>query len=96
MRVQDHDVDVFAVSEGLDGGGPGIARGRANDGYPSTLTSKLEVEQPTKQLHGDIFERQRRAVEQLDDIDAVRERHRGDDLFVGKPDVGLRDDRVEF
>ena len=62
-----NDVDARAAAEGLDGRRAGIARGGADDGErrcrarPSTRSISRAEE-----LHGDVLERQRRPVEQLE------------------------------
>ena len=50
----------------LDRGAAGIARGRDHDGGALAALGQHVVHQPREQLHRDVLERQRRAVEQLE------------------------------
>ena len=63
--MQDGDVDVVAVPARLDGRGPRIARGRADDGDFLPALGQGVVEQPAEHLHRQVFEGERGAVEQL-------------------------------
>lgn len=64
MRIHDEHIDIGQAPERLDGGGTGIARGRASDRHLACPISPA-AKQLTDQLHGEILEGQRRAVEQL-------------------------------
>ncbi|MNQ89728.1 hypothetical protein D3C85_1050440 [compost metagenome] len=65
VRVQDEDVDVFAVLAAFDGGRAGITGSSADDHHALAALFQHVVEQTTEQLQGEVLERQGRAVEQL-------------------------------
>ena len=65
LREQDDDVGVGAVPHPVDRRRAGVAGCRSDDRDPATLVRQDVFEQPSHHLQGDIFERQRRAVEQL-------------------------------
>ena len=65
MWVEDEDVDVIQAFEGFDRGGAGVARGRANDGDAFAFAAQCGLEHLADQLHGEVFERQCRAVEEF-------------------------------
>ena len=52
-------------SESLDGGRSGIARRRADNGDPLAAPGQRRLEKLADELHGEILERQRRPMEQL-------------------------------
>ena len=76
---QDHDINALRAAEGFDGRAAGIARGCANDGRAPVLFGEEMIHEARQQLHGDVFERQRRTVEQFEDkgvaIDLNERRH---------------------
>ncbi len=65
VRVQDEDIDVFAVLAPFDGRRAGVAGGSADDHHALAALFQHVVEQATEQLQGKVLERQGRAVEQL-------------------------------
>ncbi len=65
VRVQNEDVDVFAVLAAFDGRRAGVTRGGADDDHALTAFFQHVVEQTTEQLQSEVLERQSRAVEQL-------------------------------
>ena len=86
VRMQDHDRHARAPGAGLDRGGAGIARGRADDrDRPAALLQKM-LEQVAQQLQGDVLEGERRPVEQLEQpvvgVELAQGRH-GDVIEAG-------------
>jgi hypothetical protein len=65
VREQHHHVHLATAAEGFHRRPAGVAGGRHHDG--GALAPRLEhvVHQPRHQLHGEVLERERRAVEQL-------------------------------
>ena len=66
VRIEDEDVGPRAAAEGLDRRRAGVARGRADDGRAPTAPRQRMVHQAPQPLHGEVLERQRRAVEQFE------------------------------
>ena len=80
MRKQHDEIDLTAVAERLDGGAAGIAGGRHHDGAALAARGEHVVHQPRQKLHRQIFESERRPVEQFEreGIDAeLRDRRHG-------------------
>ncbi len=65
MRVQDEDVDVFAVLAAFDGRRTGVTRGGTDNHHALAALFQHVIEQATEQLQGEVLERRGRAVEQL-------------------------------
>ncbi len=66
--MQHEDFDVRQPAQRRDGRRAGVARGcRENRGAPAPLFQRAR-EQPAQHLQRDVFEGQRRAVEQLQQI----------------------------
>ena len=65
MREQHDQIDIVETRERIDRGAAGIARGRDHDGGALRALGQHVIHQPRDQLHRDVLERQRRAVEQL-------------------------------
>src|SRR3712207_8754879 len=57
--VEDPHVEGLAVAAGLDGGGPGVAAGGADDGHPLAPPRQRVVEQATQELHRQVLEGER-------------------------------------
>ena len=66
VRKQHDEVDLVAVAKRLDGGAAGIARRRHHDGAALAARRQHMVHQPRHELHGEVLEGERRAVEQLE------------------------------
>ena len=66
MREQNDEVDLAPAAEGFDGGAAGVARGRDNDGAAFAARGERMIHQPRQQLHRQVFEGERRAVEELE------------------------------
>ena len=66
VREQHEQVGARAAAERLDRGAAGVAGGRDHDGGALAARRQRMIHQPRQQLHGDVLERQRRAVEQLE------------------------------
>ena len=64
--MQDEDVDRLEAAKRLDGGGAGVARGRADHSGMSALAHERAVHEPRHHLHGDVLEGERRPVKQLE------------------------------
>ena len=96
MRVHDKDVDRIQTPKRLDRRRACIARGRADDGHAVAPAFERDLKQLTNELHGEILERQRRAVEQLQQ-EVVRghlfQRRAGGML---EPCIGAGDDALEL
>ena len=78
MREQHEQIGPLAAAERLDGGAAGVARGRDHDGGALAARRQRVIHQPRQQLHGDVLEGERRAVEQLEQEGAgaeLRDRH---------------------
>lgn len=65
MRMQDKDIHVLAPAAALDGGRTGITGGGPHDHNVLVALLQNVVQQAAQQLQGKVFERQRRATEQL-------------------------------
>ena len=66
VRKQHDQVDIVEARKGIDRGTAGIARGRDHDGGALRALGQHVIHQPRDQLHRDVLERQRRAVEQFE------------------------------
>ena len=66
LRVENEDFDLGLPGERLDRRGAGVARGRSNDRRPLSALMQDPIHRPAQPLHGEILERQRRPVEQLE------------------------------
>ena len=67
-RMQHEDVDGFAVAHRLDRRRAGVARGRADDGRVGVPLAQRVVEHQAEQLQRHVLEGERRAVEQLEQV----------------------------
>ena len=94
--MQDEDVDGVPIAAGLDGRRARVARCRAHDRHPRIPPRQLVLEQRADQLQRDVLERQRRAVEELEQVIAIVERMQGHDVRVVERRVGLVDQRLEL
>ena len=65
VRMQDDDVDPVAVGAGLDGGGAGVAGGRADDRHAGVAFGQHMLEQQAEHLHRHVLEGERRTMEQF-------------------------------
>lgn len=65
MRIKDEHIHCIQPPEGLDRGGPGVTRGRANDGDTVAAPRQGFLKHLPNQLHGKVFERQRGAMKQF-------------------------------
>ena len=65
-RVQDHHGDPVQAAERLDGRGAGVARGRGEDGGGAPAPGERRIDHARQHLEREILERQRRAVEELE------------------------------
>ena len=63
---QHHEVDLVTAAERLDRGAAGVARGRHHDGAAFAARGERMIHQPRQELHGEVFEGERRAVKQLE------------------------------
>ena len=69
-REQHEDVDGLAVAHRLDGGRAGIARGGADDGGVLAPRRQRVVEHAAEELQRHVLEGERRAMEQLEQVQA--------------------------
>ena len=65
VREQHDQVDIVEAGKRIDRGAAGVARGRDHDGGALVALGQHVIHQPRDQLHRDVLERQRRAVEQF-------------------------------
>ncbi len=63
--MQDDQLDALGSRKGAHGGGAGVAAGGGQQGQGLARRGQGLVRQGGDQLHGQILERRRRAVEQL-------------------------------
>ena len=63
---QHEEIHARAAAKRLDGSTTGVARGRNHDRRALPATCEHLVHEPTKELHGQIFERERRPMEQFE------------------------------
>ena len=66
VRKQHNKVDLAALAERFDRRAAGIAGGRHHDGAAFAARCQHMVHQPCQELHRQILERERRAVEQFE------------------------------
>ena len=71
VRMEHEDVDRLAVAHRLDRGRAGIARGRADDGRVLAALAQRVVEHQAEELQRHVLEGERRAMEQLEQVQAV-------------------------
>ena len=81
LREQHDQVDIVEAGKGIDRGAAGVARGCDHDGGALRAFCQHVIHQPRDQLHRHVLERERRAVEQLQQkligSDLVERHHRG-------------------
>ena len=81
LRKKDEDVGARAAAERLDGRRAGVARRSAYDGRAGAALFQRGADQPPEPLHGEILERQRRAMEEFEQeqvvVDLDQRRGRG-------------------
>ncbi len=81
VREQHHEVDIVEIGKRFDRGAAGIARGCDHDGGALRALGQHMIHQPRDQLHRDVLERQRRAMEQFERelvrADLIERDHRG-------------------
>ena len=71
VRIEDEDVGLRLAAESLDRGGAGVAGSGADDRRPRAALLQHMVHQPAEPLHGEILERQRRAMKQFEHEEIV-------------------------
>ena len=94
-RMKDEDRGPLAALDRLDGGGAGVSRSGADNRGAGVVALQKVVVEPAEHLKGDVLERERRPVEQLEQPVAraeLRERRHG-----GVAEFGVRgvDDRAQ-
>ena len=89
LREQHDEVDLGATAERLDRGAAGIARGRHHDGPAFAARGQHVIHQPRQELHRQVLERQRRAVEQLEHESVGAELAQRRDRGMAELAVGL-------
>ena len=87
--VQHVDVEVGAATAGLDRGRAGVTRGRDDDRRTLAPASELAVHEAPDQLQGDVLERERRPVEQLEQPRVVGQLHERAHGVVAERRVGV-------
>ena len=80
---------LLAPGDRVDRGRAGVAAGRADDRQVLSAAGEEFLEQQAEQLQRDILERQRRAVEQLEQPLPLVELDQRGDRGVGEAAVGL-------
>ena len=88
MRIEDEDVDLGEAAERFDGGGAGVAGGRADDGRALAALLQHVVHHAAEQLHRQILEGERRAVEQFEHEEIVGDLRQRRDGAVAKAGIG--------
>ena len=91
MRVEDEDIRRVQPPECLDRRRPGVAAGRPDDGHARAPACQRVLEHLPDQLHGEILERQRRPVEQLQQVMVRPQLHQRRARVVPEPGVGAGD-----
>ncbi len=76
LRVKDEQIDLGDVAESCDSGGAGIARGRSHDRRAFAARGEDLSHQPAQELHGKIFESQRRPVKKFEKKEIVADLQR--------------------
>jgi hypothetical protein len=66
LGVEDDEIDVGPPGHGVDRRAAGVAAGGPDDGDPLAPPGQHVVEQPADDLERHVLERERRAVEQLE------------------------------
>ena len=66
MRVEDKHIDVGKATERLNGGGACVARGSPDDCDALARALKSGLEHLANDLHGEVFEGERRTVKKLE------------------------------
>ena len=97
--IEDEDVDRMPSPRNASiAADPVSPRGRADDcDFVSPIAASAPpLEQLTDQLHGEVFERQRRAVEQLEQEMVRPNCTSGARAVCPKPSIGPRDTAAEF
>ena len=95
MREQDEHVHRVEPAKRLDRGGARVTRGRADDADPVAAPLQRRLEHLPDQLHGEILERQRRAVEQFQQEMVRTQLHQRRAGVVAEPGISARDDLGE-
>ena len=89
LRKQHEEIGAGAASERLDRGSAGIARRRDHDGGALPARGERMVHQAAKELHGQVLERERGPVKQLQYEIARPELHERRDRGMAEIAVGL-------
>ena len=71
QRKQHRAINIGAPFDSRDGGRARVARRCAEYGHAGAFFSQSKVEEVTKKLQGDVFERECRAVKQLEDLEGA-------------------------
>jgi hypothetical protein len=95
-RVQHEDVDIGAPRDRIDRGRSGVAAGRADDGQAGVGAAQEPLEQQAQHLERDVLERQRGAVEQLQQPLVMVELDQGRDGRVRETTIGGVAQALEF
>jgi hypothetical protein len=79
LRKQHDEVDLPAIAKRLDSRTAGVSGSRHDDGAPLTARGKRVIHQPRQELHRQIFEGERRTVEEFQqkrvDAELAERRH---------------------
>ena len=88
MREENEHIDIIKPAKRLDRRRSGIARGGADNGDAAALLGQFDLKKLPDHLHGEILERQRRAVEKFQQVMAGGKLHQGRAGGVAKARVG--------
>ena len=96
VRIENVDVGLRLAAEGLDGRRAGVAGGRPENGRPRFPTAERAIHRAPEPLHGEILERQRRPVEELQREEIGLDLHERRGRGVTKAAIGVLGHRPEF
>ena len=96
VRIEHDEIDALGAAEGLDRGAAGIARGRDHDGGAVAALLERVVHQPRQELHREVFEGERRPVEEFEHERVWSDLDQRGDGRMAEGRVGLARHAAEF
>ena len=91
VGIHEEHIDPLAFKEGSKRGAAGIARGCADDGQTLSLFRENVVDEACEDLHGEILESERRAVEQFEQPVVRAKLHQRGYCRMGEPGISVFD-----
>ena len=91
VGIHEEHIDPLAFKEGNKRGAAGIARGCANDCQTLSLFRKYVVDEACEDLHGEILESERRAVEKFEEPVVRAKLHQRGHCRMGETGIGVFD-----